>query len=50
MPGVTEGLLNIGPFMEGGVIEEDDGGWRQLGQEDVFNPGEEDIGVDAAFE
>ena len=49
MPSVAEGVLNIGPFMEGGVIEEDDSGWGPLREEDVLNPGEEDIGVDAAF-
>ena len=49
MTGVAEGVLNIGPFMEGGVIEEDDSGWGPLREEDVLNPGEEDIGVDAAF-
>ena len=47
--GLAKGLLNIGAFVEGGVIQDDNGGRGQLGQEDVLNPGEEDIGVDTAF-
>ena len=47
--GVAQGILNVGSFMESGVIQDNHGGWRELRQEDVLNPGEEDIGVDAAF-
>ena len=50
MPGLAQGVLNVDTLMESGVIEEDDGGWGQLGQEDLVDPGEEDIGVDTAFE
>jgi hypothetical protein len=49
MPGPAQGVLNIGPFMEGGIIQDNDGGRRQLGQKDVLNPGEENIGIDTAF-
>ena len=49
MPGLAQGVLNVGPFMEGGIIQDNDGGRRQLGQEDVLNPGEENIGIDTAF-
>lgn len=49
MTGLMQGLLNISPFMESGVIEEDDGGWGQLGQEDVLDPGQKDIRIDTAF-
>lgn len=49
MPGLTQSILNISPFMEGGIIQDNDGGWRELGQEDVLDPGQKDIGVDAAF-
>ena len=34
--GVAQGVLNIGPFMEGGVIEEDDAGGSPLREEDVL--------------
>ena len=49
MTGVAQGILNVGSFMESGVIQDNHGGWRELREEDVLNPGEEDIGVDAAF-
>ena len=50
MTGLAEGVLNVLAFVEGGVIEDDHGGGRQLGEEDLVDPGEEDLGVDAGFE
>jgi len=50
MTGLAKGVLNISAFMERGVIQDDNGGRGQLGQEDVLNPGEEGIGVDTALE
>lgn len=47
MTDVAEGVLKIGSSVEGGIIQQNDSGRRELGQEDVLNPGEEGISVDA---
>lgn len=47
--GLTECVLDVLPFVEGGVIEDDHGGGRQLRKEHAVGPSEEDLGVDAGF-
>jgi len=47
--GLAKGVLDVLPFVESGVVQDDHGGGRQLGQEDLTEPGEEDLGVDAGF-
>ena len=47
--GLAKGVLNVGAFVEGGVIEDDHGGGRQLRKEHAVGPSEEDLGVDAGF-
>ena len=48
--GLAEGVLNVGAFVESGVVQDDHGGGGKLRQEDVANPGEKDVRVDAGFE
>ena len=40
--GLAKGVLDVLPFVESGVVQDDHGGGRQLGQEDLTEPGEED--------
>ena len=47
--GLTAGVLDVLPFVEGGVIEDDHGGGRQLRKEHVVGLSEEDLGVDTGF-
>ena len=47
--GLAKGVLNVGAFVEGGVIHDDHGGRWQLWEENLVDPGEEDLGVDAGF-
>ena len=47
---LAEGVLNVGAFVESGVVQDDHGGRGELRQEDVANPGEKDVRVDARFE
>ena len=49
MAGLTERVLEVLPFVEGGVIENDHGSGWPLGEEDVVGPSKEDFGVDAGF-
>lgn len=46
---LAEGVLDVRAFVEGGVVQDDHGGSGELRQEDVANPGEKDIRVDAGF-
>ena len=48
--GLAEGVLNVGAFVESGVVQDDHGDGGKLRQEDVANPGEKDVRVDAGFE
>ena len=47
--GLMEGVLDVLAFVESGVVQDNHGGGRQLGEEDLVDPGEEDLGVDAGF-
>jgi len=48
--GLAADVLNVGAFVESGVVQDDHGGGRKLRQEDRANPGEKDVRVDAGFE
>jgi len=49
MASLTQGVLNVLAFVEGGVIQDNHSGRGELREENLMNPGEEGIGVDAAL-
>jgi len=50
MPGILDGLADVRPLVEGGVVHDDRAAGGQLGQQILGGPGMEHIRVDGALE